>query len=188
MRLTLCFLGAFLCAALSIVGTMAQEASTKRSLDQLILRAPGPNNYRLDIYKPSDDKYDGWLLQIGSAANDLTFHSEVIDDSPIAAFCLIDSCEFMVTTWGAGASSYGVRVYYAPDQQNIRRVLEQFGRGIATATLAQDGSPEITVTDFQTPISGRSFTTEEIWRWNGNAYESLGTKCVANCDNDNRLR
>lgn len=162
----------------------------KRRLELLVLRArlfAGSSVYRLDIYDSPDDQSLDQVVDIRCThwcKHDNVFR-EVVDNSPIAAFVLHDGARHFVTIWGVGAVAASTRIYFVSDEE-VSLVLEAAGRGGPRFEIAPDGSPLVIVTDFQAPISGRSLATEEVWRWNGKEYESLGKKCVDNCDNDNR--
>lgn len=166
------------------------EIDTRR-LELLVLRArllTGSSIYRLDIYDSPEDGSIDRFVEI-SCIRWCKHHKvfrEVVDNPAIAAFVLNDGAQHFVTIWGAGAVAIGTRIYHVTDE-GVRLVLEQAARGGPRFDVAPDGSPLVTMTHLQTPISERSLTTEEVWRWNGKEYESLGTKCVDNCDNDNRL-
>lgn len=163
----------------------------KRRLELLALRAQlftGSSVYRLDIYdSPEDQSMDRFvdIRCILWCKHDKVFR-EVVDNPVIAAFVLHDGARHFVTIWGAGAVATGTRIYYVTDDE-VRLVLYAAGRGGPRFEIATDGSPLVIVTDYQAPISDRSRTTEEIWRWNGKEYESQGIRCVDNCDSDNRL-
>lgn len=162
-------------------------------MDRLIIRAEVSGirgEFQADIYKPSEDNYDGWLLEIRciSSCGGNVIYREIIDDPPMAAFVLGDKGGHLLTTWGQGASRYSARVYYI-DVNETRRVLYEVANAWPEFKASdKDGTPEVTITTWQSPTSERSLTWRQIWRWNGKEYKSSGRRCVANCDNDNRVR
>jgi hypothetical protein len=190
----------FLLAVLAVTGNpslvaeahdaLFREIETRR-LELLVLRAKllaRSGTYLLDVYEsPEGVSLDRFLeiRCIASCKHDKVFR-EVVDYHPVAAFVFHAWEEHFITTWAVGAVSYGTRIYHVTDE-GVRLVLDQAGRGGPRFDVAPDGSPLVTITHFQTPISPRSYTTEEVWRWNGREYEPLGERCVDNCDNDNRV-
>jgi hypothetical protein len=162
----------------------AQDASpafTKRPADQLVIRARGPGGYRLDIYEPAQDEDSGWLLLIGTSEG-LHFYSEMVDDSPVTAYCVDPGCDFLITIWSYGARTYAVRVYHAFDQLNVRRVLETYASGMPDAVSRTGRAPEITTINYESGPSDIARAWRETWRWDGKEYKSTGDKCIRNCN------
>jgi len=166
---------------------------TPRSLDRLLIRAQVGGvrgEFQAHIYGPSEDNYDGWLLEIRctSCEGNIVVYREIVDDPPIAAFVLGDQRGHLLTTWAQGASRYSARVYYI-DVAETRRVLFEVANAWPEFKASnKDGTPEVTITTWQSPTSERSLTWRKVWRWDGKEYKSSGRRCVANCDNDNRVR
>lgn len=182
MSVTMLRIG-LLCVALLVAplcsGMEALAQRNDRSLENLVSRIQGRGDgkvYLIDVYELTDDRFFGFLLKFRCTNCESDYvYEEIVENYFDFGFALSD--ELIVTKWSTGVAS-GIQVYLLGEE--VRRVVEFYGRGGPGFTYSESGEPEVITYDFRDEDLLETYY-RATWTWDGK--ELLETKeCIAGCE------